>query len=197
MLELELKARVDDSRALVERLAAHGASHRFAGRLTDLRYDDPSGRLAGQDQVLRLRRWIPDQGAAFEVMGWKGPTHVVDGFKAREEHEARLASGETAAALIDALGFRVGERIDRRIELWQLGDATVRIEWYPVMDTLVEVEGAAAAIERAIDATGIGRGEFTSDPLPAFVAAYERRTGQTARLVLASAEQQPSHWPRG
>jgi hypothetical protein len=61
-------------------------------------------------------------------------------------------------------------------------EATVRMERYPEMDALVEVEGDPNAIESAIGVTGIPRGAFTADALSEFVRRYEARTGASARL---------------
>ncbi|HET9066421.1 MAG TPA: hypothetical protein VFN22_11430 [Gemmatimonadales bacterium] len=194
MLELELKARVDDPDAVRAALRRHGATCTFAGRLQDRRHDR-GGELAEQDQVLRVRHRMPLEGTPTEVVAWKGPTHTHDGYKARLEHEAVLAPGERIGAIIDALGYQVTEVIDRHVEVWQLDGGAARIEWYPEMDVLLEVEGDAAAIERLISATGLPREAFSAEPLPAFAAAYQRRTGRTA--VLALSDGPPSHWPRG
>ena len=50
------------------------------------------------------------------------------------------------------------------------------------MDTLVEVEGEAAAIEAAIEAIGIPRGTFSNRRLADFVMDFERRTGVQAAI---------------
>lgn len=193
MLELELKARVDDPDAVRAALRRHGATCTFAGRLRDRRHDR-GGELARQDHVLRVRQRTPLEGAPTEVVAWKGPTHTRDGYKARLEHEAVLAPGEQMGAIIAALGYTVTEVIDRHVEVWQLGGGEARIEWYPEMDVLLEVEGDAAAIERLTTATGLPREAFSAEPLPAFAAAYQRRTGRMA--VLALTDGPPSHWPR-
>jgi hypothetical protein len=57
------------------------------------------------------------------------------------------------------------------------------MEWYPAMDVLLEVEGAPEEIERAIAATGLPRESFLPESLPYFTAAYEKRTGNTARVA--------------
>jgi hypothetical protein len=72
--------------------------------------------------------------------------------------------------------------VDRAVEQYRLGDATLRIEWYPAMDVLVEVEGTPEAIERAIAATGLPRDAFLPESLPYFTTAYEKRTGRVARV---------------
>ena len=80
------------------------------------------------------------------------------------------------------LGYKVVRRIDRVVEQYRLGDATLRLEWYPAMDVLLEVEGAPDEIERAIAATGLPRDAFLPESLPYFTKAYEQRTGRVARV---------------
>jgi hypothetical protein len=72
--------------------------------------------------------------------------------------------------------------IDRDIAQYELGAATIRFETYPRMDVLVEVEGEPDAIEKAIEALGMLRGEFTSERLPSFVSRFEKRTGVKAAV---------------
>lgn len=178
--ELELKARVDDPAALEATLQRAGAELVFRGEMRDRRFDR-GGKLKARDEVLRVRSY---QGtAAYGVLAWKGPVSVRGGYKHREEHEARLVDAEAAFTILERLGYEVVMRIDRTIAEYRLADAAVRIEWYPAMDVLVEVEGEPAAIERAIRATGIVRDQFLSESLSHFVHAYERRTGKTARIA--------------
>src|SRR5206468_12024751 len=92
--ELELKARVDDPAALERAIVDAGGELMFRGEMIDRRYDR-KGRLARRDEVLRLRVFRPDSGAApFGVLGWKGPVSVRDGYKHRAEHEAQVARSE-------------------------------------------------------------------------------------------------------
>jgi hypothetical protein len=44
------------------------------------------------------------------------------------------------------------------------------------------VEGDPDGIERAIEVSGIPRGDFTAEALSEFVRRYEARTGALARL---------------
>ena len=81
------------------------------------------------------------------------------------------------------LGFAETERIERLVTVYRLGDATLRLERYPEMDILVEVEGEPEGIERAIGATGLPREAFLPESLPYFVSRYEERTGRPARLA--------------
>ncbi|HEY3279625.1 MAG TPA: CYTH domain-containing protein [Gemmatimonadales bacterium] len=178
--ELELKARVDDPAALEAALARANGELVFRGAMVDRRLDR-GGALAARDEVLRLRTY--HGGESYAVLAWKGPVSVRDGYKHREELETRVADGAAALIILERLGYEVVMRIDRTIAEYRLGGAAVRIEWYPAMDVLVEVEGEPAAIERATAATGLPRARFLPEALPHFVADYERRTGQRARIA--------------
>ena len=142
---------------------------------------DRGGILEGRDEVLRLRSYRGT--TSYGVLAWKGPVSIRGGYKRREEHETRLEDPDAALTILEHLGYEVVMRIDRTIAEYRLAQAAVRIEWYPAMDVLVEVEGEPAAIERAIAATGIPRHRFLPESLRFFITDYERRTGRAARIA--------------
>ncbi len=181
--ELELKAVVSDPARLRKALVTAGAVLRFQGEMSDRRFDR-GGELTARDQILRVRSYHHSDGQVESVLAWKGPVRLSRGYKAREELELPIASpGDPPEALLRALGYEVVHAIDRWVEIYRFDGATLRLETYPRMDALLEVEGEPAAIERAIEATGIPRGEFTADPLTEFVLRFESRTGQSAALA--------------
>jgi predicted adenylyl cyclase CyaB len=181
--ELEVKARVEDADALRAALVRAGAILEFQGDMLDRRFDR-GDRLADRDEVLRLRVFRHADGAAtYAVLGWKGPHSKQGRYRRRAEAEARVADPDGVMTILEHLGFAVSLRIDRRVEVYRLGEAVLRLEWYPDMDVLLEVEGDPAEIERAIAATGIARERFLAESLPYFVAAFERRTGRAALLA--------------
>ena len=182
--ELEVKARVEDPEALRRALGRAGAVAEFRGAMVDRRFDR-KGRLERRDEVLRLRIYRPADGSPpYGVLGWKGPHSKRGKYRHREESEARIADPDAALTILERLGFEVTLRIDRTVEIYRLGDAVLRLEWYPRMDVLLEVEGEPAAIERAVTATGLARERFLPESLTHFVEAYEARTGHRARLTV-------------
>lgn len=193
MIELELKAVVPDAETLRARLRAVRAEPGFSGLMEDRRFDR-EGALLARDEVLRVRRYRSPQGTLRARVSWKGPVSVDGGYKRRREVEYAVSEGDPGA-VFEALGFAVVEGIDRMVEYYALGEATLRIEWYPRMDVLLEVEGAPAAIEAAVAATGIPRAAFTPEALAAFVARYEERMGRAAATSLASLGGDRPEWP--
>ena len=181
--ELEVKTRVTDVAALRRALRRAGARLEFSGRMSDRRYDR-ARELTRRDDVLRLRVYRPDRrGAGHAVLAWKGAASTRRGYRLRAELEVAVADPDAMNVLLGRLRYRVSMEIDRRIEVYRLGGAVLRLERYPRMDTLLEVEGPPAAIERAIAATGLPRERFLAESLPHFVSAYRRRTGRRARLA--------------
>ncbi|MGK2936057.1 MAG: class IV adenylate cyclase [Gemmatimonadaceae bacterium] len=185
MIEVEVKAVVDDVAARRVRLLAAGAREEFSGRMRDLRYDTPDHALAAVDHVLRVRVYSGPAGETMHL-DWKGPTGIEEGLKTREEHTTGVADPAGLTAILTALGFVVTREIEREVSMYRLGDATVRFERYPRMDDLVEVEGTPDAIEGAIVALGMERSTFTAERLPDFARRFEARTGE--RVALCDAE---------
>lgn len=180
--ELELKARVTDLAGLRRALRAAGARLEFRGRMTDRRYDR-ARELTRRDHVLRLRVYQPaGRRRAHTVLAWKGPASARRGYRHRSELEFAVSDPDALRSLLERLRYRVTLVIERRVEVFRLGGAMLRLERFPRMDTLLEVEGPAAAMERAIKAIGLPRQQFLSESLPYFTRAYRRRTGRPARL---------------
>ena len=180
--ELELKARVDDPDTVRKAILAAGAELVYRGAMVDRRFDR-RGRLERRDEVVRLRVYHPaDKSPEWCVLGWKGPVQRRGEYRLREEWESRVDDPKAVLVILRHMGYKISVRIDRAIEQYRLGDATLRLEWYPAMDVLLEVEGQPEAIERAVAATGLPRDAFLPESLPHFTAAYEERTGRVARV---------------
>jgi adenylate cyclase class IV len=181
MREVELKSIVPDPGGTAAALRACGAALVLDGRLSDARYDTPERTLTARDHVLRLRVFagVPEDRASLD---WKGPTGYDGPYKVREEFSTAVGDAAAAAHMLGGLGYEVIREIDRHIAQFDLCGATVRLERYPRMDALVEVEGEPAAIEAAITAMGLPRAGFTSERLRDFVLRFEARTGKRAAL---------------
>ena len=181
MREVELKSVVDDVLSRRAQVETAGGKLVYAGRLLDRRYDYPDRSLTIRDHVLRVR--VYESGAVQKAMlDWKGETRYEHGFKVREEVSTPAEDADALAQILEMLGFVVTIEVDRQIAQYDIGDAVVRFEEYPEMDSLVEVEGTPEAIEHAISLIGLPRTGFTSERLTDFVAHYEARTGRRAVL---------------
>jgi adenylate cyclase class IV len=181
MREVELKSVAPDPERTIAALRSAGAVAELEGRLSDARYDTADRALLARDHVLRLRVFAGTPGARASL-DWKGPTSIAGGYKVREELSSSTGDPSVLTQLLDRLGYVVIREIERDISQFVCCGATVRVERYPRMDALVEVEGEPDAIEAAIAGTRLPRAGFTAERLQEFVARFESRTGQRAAL---------------
>ena len=178
--ELELKAVIRDLGALRAALDRVVAVRTFRGMMRDRRLDC-GGRLTALDQMLRLRTLDAEAGTSHGEVTWKGPATVTEtGYKHREELAGDIGDGPAAFAIFEALGYQVIHAIDRFVEVWEYGGVSARLEWYPRMDPLLEIEGAPEGMERLITALGLDRSDCVPDALAEFGARYVVRTGRSA-----------------
>ncbi len=183
MIEIEVKSLVADLADVKRTLERASAQLVFEGELEDRRYDTPQRTLRERDHVLRVRVYRGSRTDAF--VDWKGPTSFTQDYKRREELSVSVADSEVLGAILERMGYEITMTIDRQIWQYEVAGATVRLERYPRMDDLVEVEGSIENIERAIERTGLPRAGFTSERLPDFVRRFEARTGTRAALSTA------------
>ncbi|MGQ0642994.1 MAG: class IV adenylate cyclase [Gemmatimonadaceae bacterium] len=184
MRELELKAVVHDLDAALARLVHNGAVCRERGTLRDRRFDTADRALRARDVVLRLREFN-GMPRGYATLDWKGAARYDSGYKEREEISLGVDDVDHAARILYELGFLVSFEIERGIDVYELHGAMLRFERYPRMDSLVEVEGEPQHIERAIDALGMPRTEFSTGRLADFARAFEERTGVRAAFSAA------------
>lgn len=147
-LEIELKFAIPDLAALRLRLAAAGAVERGTVFEENVVFDEPSGRLAAGEQLLRVRS---DRRA---VVTFKAPRVGDPRFKVREELEFEVSDATAAGALFERLGYTRTRRYQKRRQTWQLGEAVVALDELP-FGTYCEVEGSPAAIEHAAATLGL------------------------------------------
>ena len=183
--EFELKAVLPGGAGeLQDRLAGAGWRLSFEGKMSDRRFDGPDRLLESRDEVLRIRHMRADSGRSRTLLGWKGPASEESGYKVRSELETAVEDPETAADILARLGYpEVILAIDRRIAIYEKGGVCVRIETYPAMDVLVELEGDPEGIEARFAELGLPRAAWKPWPLDEFVRRYEERTGARARLA--------------
>lgn len=139
--ETEAKLRVKSHDPVRERLRALGAT--FAGRVleTNWIFDRSDGPLRGLGCGLRVRSTVDeDTGRRRATLTFKGPV-IAGPFKSRQELETQIDSAETAADILQAVGFVVILTYQKRRESWELGTCRVELDEPPHVGLFVEIEG--------------------------------------------------------
>ncbi|MFA5347538.1 MAG: class IV adenylate cyclase [Methanoregula sp.] len=135
MLEIELKVRVPSLDPVRCQLDARNA--RFLGRIHehDVYYNAPHRDFGVTDEAVRVR--YTDNHA---VITYKGVKMGASGFKAREELNTAVESGEVFEAILDRLGFTRTAEVNKWRENYQLGKTAVSLDMVEQLGTFVEIE---------------------------------------------------------
>ncbi|MBZ5702104.1 MAG: class IV adenylate cyclase [Acidobacteriia bacterium] len=205
--ETEIKLRIPDRKLFLRALrklharAARGSApvrvHEF-----NVIFDTPDGGLAKHGQLLRIRTETPRQGSrkkrgappARVICTFKSPVaSVVDAagpHKVREEREVEVASAELLTRIFEGLGLRGWFRYEKYRTTYLLPAAVrwargllIELDETPI-GTFVELEGPAAAIDRAAALLGYSRRDYL---LTNYLQLYLddcRRRGQPPRDML-------------
>jgi adenylate cyclase class IV len=181
MHEIELRSVVDELGQRKLKVQEAGGQLLFEGLMVDRHYAS-AAPASVRDILLRVRSYRGPPHTRTELT-WKGPAIRDTGYKVREELSTAVGDDQILIEILARLGFAATRILEREVIQYSCAGALIRFEQFPVMDTLVEVEGEPDAIERAIQWTGLPRSGFTSERLADFVGRFEERTGRTAVLA--------------
>ena len=150
-LEVEVKFLVGDAAEMRQRIvAAGGVLHRGRVYERNIRYDNAWQGLMRQDKLLRLRQ------DSRNVITFKGPAQNVDvaQVKIREELEIEVNDFDTAAAILQRLGFEAVQVYEKYRETFQLGPVEVVLDEMP-FGNFMELEGEEGEIVAAAARLGL------------------------------------------
>lgn len=137
-LERELKFAGVELDALRERLIDMEAERQWASALEENWIFDRDGELRDDDRYLRLRK--DTRGARIT---YKGPTGFEGRLKVRTEHETPVGDVDEMRRILEALGYELTRRYQKKREQWRLGGVSISLDHTPIGD-FAEFEGEAA-----------------------------------------------------
>ncbi|MBI4173681.1 MAG: class IV adenylate cyclase [Candidatus Aenigmarchaeota archaeon] len=143
--EIKFKARHGEMRLKLKRLGATMLKKFFEANTI---FDTQDGMLFKRDELLRLR--VSDR----KMLTFKSKP-VKSRFKIREEIETEVADAESAARLLERVGFRKAWAYEKEREIWKLGRAKVFLDRLPEIGEYVEIEGNERDIERSAASLGL------------------------------------------
>jgi adenylate cyclase class 2 len=140
MLEVEVKARLEDKASLVARLNLLGAV--YTGKLEekDIYFNHPCRDFRQTDEALRLRTVTTGKTAPEQIfLTYKGKK-LGHGVKSREEFTVQLRDEEGIQNIFKKLGFKEVGVVKKARELFKLGEISVCIDQVSNLGTFVEIE---------------------------------------------------------
>lgn len=149
MLEAELKVSLGDLTAeeLAERAIALGFVPGEQVRERDLYFNGADRDFRRTDEALRLRQVqrLPD-GPQESLVTYKGPK-LDQVSNARTEYETGVSDGETAARLLEALGYRPFATVEKLRRTYRRGEVTLCLDKVTDLGDFLELEILASREE--------------------------------------------------
>lgn len=155
--EREVKIRIADHAAIVQRLGKLGAVQRDPEHVEDDRlFDDAAGSLRAAGCALRVRVVPGSDGGR---LTWKGPARVENGAKVREEIETLVTDAAALTTVLERLALKPTFRYQKHRRGWDLRGAWVCLDRTALGDH-VEIEGTDETIADCARALGLESSEF-------------------------------------
>jgi len=182
--EIEAKMKVEDFGEIRQRLRALSARRVGSEMETNTFFDTPDGSLVREGKGLRVRDSRDRQtGKERHIVTFKGPQQKGE-LKSREEIEFPVDDGQSAMALLKAIGFEQVLSFEKRRETWELDDCEVVLDELPILGTFVEVEGPdETAVLRLREKLGLGAIPLISTGYATMLSRHLDSSGQPGRTI--------------
>jgi adenylate cyclase class 2 len=134
MMEIELKAYVDDTKKLEKNLNAIGAIFIKDSKQIDIYYTPSTRNFLNTDEVLRVRSTDSEH-----ILTYKGP-RIKNDFKTREEHEVKIDDVNELITILTKLEFHEIGRVSKTRKVYKLQNFEICLDCVDDLGTFVEIE---------------------------------------------------------
>ncbi|HXB19926.1 MAG TPA: class IV adenylate cyclase [Candidatus Solibacter sp.] len=180
-LEVEIKFKIEDLKALNSKLRAAGF-HLITKRTpeTNTLYDLPGYPLRQKGEILRLRAYGDRWTVTFKAKG-KAGRH-----KSRKEIETRVEDGQSMAGILEATGFAPSFRYEKFRTEWADAKGHVVVDETPI-GNFGEIEGPARWIDAVARLLEITPDQYITDSYAVLFLKWKQETGSKATDMLFKA----------
>lgn len=132
-MEIEVKAKLDNKKELLARLAQLSVQKIKEKHQIDEYYDHPSKDLTKTNEYIRLRQIPGEKKAIFAH-------HINISNGVNDEYEVEVADADVFRSILKNFGFNLLGTIDKKREVYNLDPYTITIDDVKDIDVFVEVE---------------------------------------------------------
>lgn len=192
--EVEVKIRVRDVAALLQRFRRLGACSRGRVFERNVLFDTPESRFRLSGRLLRVRVEVPAPvkglraGRGGANITFKAPSEapLKSRYKENLEREVPLHQPGRFERKLRSLGFASGFTYEKYRAAFRIGDLHLDLDQTPV-GVFLELEGTSQSIDRAARAMGFEARQYIRSTYWDLYVAECRRRGQTPRNMVFSA----------
>ncbi|MFP3980787.1 MAG: class IV adenylate cyclase [Desulfobacterales bacterium] len=171
-LEIEVKFYLPDPGKTRSRIKALGAEFTGKSFEQNIRFEDADASLIRKNALLRLRK--TDSRAELTYKG-EAPEENRD-FKVHRELEVLVSDFDTAAAILEALGYHNAQVYEKHRETYTYGNTVLCVDRMP-FGFFLEIEGQPDAIRQTAQELGL---DWHQRILANYLAIFERLKSECA-----------------
>ncbi|HEU0050171.1 MAG TPA: class IV adenylate cyclase [Nitrososphaera sp.] len=177
-LEVEIKFKIEDLKALTGKLRAAG--FRLVTKRThemNTLYDLPSQALRQRGELFRLRKYGERWTVTYKAKG-KAGRH-----KSRKEIETQVEDGGCLAGILEAVGFAPSFKYEKFRSEWTDGKGHVVVDETPA-GNFGEIEGPSRWIDAVARRLHITPDQYITDSYAVLFLKWKEQTGSPATDML-------------
>ena len=138
MIEVEVKAKIDDFKSLKRELKKIGALKIKTEHQKDIYFNSPIKNFVKTDEALRIRK-ISIENDVHSVITYKGPK-IDNASKTREEIEIAIGDPYEVRKLFENLGFKKSSQVVKNREIYELNEYLISLDDVEGLSPYMEIE---------------------------------------------------------
>lgn len=138
MIEVEVKARIDNFKDMEERLIELGASKTKREFQEDIYFNSPVVDFAKTDEALRIRTTRENENTNIFIT-YKGPK-IDKSSKTRKEIEMGIENSEKCAGIFEAIGFEKVRAVRKNRQYFSYENFEISLDDVEGLDPYMEIE---------------------------------------------------------
>ncbi|RAP51361.1 MAG: hypothetical protein BZ138_05400 [Methanosphaera sp. rholeuAM270] len=139
MIEVEIKAKIEDSKKAFERIIEIGGEYSHSEKQHDIYFNGIDRDFKKSDEALRIRELPDNNDNLVRVLTYKGPKLDVE-TKTRKEVEVVIANTENMIEILSNIGFRPSAIVDKSRRIFFYEDYTINIDKVEKLGYFMEIE---------------------------------------------------------
>ncbi len=138
MIEVEVKARVTDFKDIEDKLILMNAQMMGSEHQVDVYFNAPHRDFTRTDEALRIRKVTRSEGSE-TILTYKG-AKLDESSKTREEIEVNLSDADNTALILDRLGFKPVQPVEKKRITYIINEFNVTLDTVYRVGNFVEIE---------------------------------------------------------
>lgn len=138
MIEIEIKAKIDDKNDALNKIKSLGATYSHSEEQEDIYFNAPDKDYRETDEALRIRL-VPTDNEIKKILTYKGPK-IDSKSKTRKEIEVEISDLDKMTDILIALGFKPSAIVSKVRRIFYYDEYTITLDKLEKIGYYMEIE---------------------------------------------------------